>query len=138
MVAFLRLRAAYFLLRVLFSRRHEFLHHYLGRGTIFSKAKRSLTSSFDHLLKRKASKDDFGVLAKELSLPPRTTAVKEPSLPSSASSSDLTDENRTKNAVTIITVPPSSNEENLEESNSSSECTSPHKVLNSPKSMREM
>lgn len=40
--------------------RSEFLNQYLGGGTLFTKAKRSLTSSFDHLLKRKASKDDLG------------------------------------------------------------------------------
>lgn len=39
--------------------RSEFLNQYLGGSTIFMKAKRSLTSSFDHLLKRKGSKDDF-------------------------------------------------------------------------------
>lgn len=38
--------------------RSEFLNQYLGGSTIFMKAKRSLTSSFDHLLKRKGSKDD--------------------------------------------------------------------------------
>uniref|UniRef100_A0A1I8PT26 Rab-GAP TBC domain-containing protein n=1 Tax=Stomoxys calcitrans TaxID=35570 RepID=A0A1I8PT26_STOCA len=40
--------------------RSEFLNQYLGGSTIFMKAKRSLTNSFDHLLKRKASKDDMG------------------------------------------------------------------------------
>ncbi|TMW50436.1 hypothetical protein DOY81_004489 [Sarcophaga bullata] len=40
--------------------RSEFLNQYLGGSTIFMKAKRSLTNSFDHLLKRKASKDDIG------------------------------------------------------------------------------
>ncbi|XP_055633697.1 TBC1 domain family member 1 isoform X2 [Toxorhynchites rutilus septentrionalis] len=39
--------------------RTEFLNQYLGGSGIFMKAKRSLTSSFDHLLKRRASKDDF-------------------------------------------------------------------------------
>lgn len=37
--------------------RSEFLNQYLGGSTIFMKAKRSLTSSFDHLLKRRGSKD---------------------------------------------------------------------------------
>ncbi|XP_055847242.1 TBC1 domain family member 4 isoform X2 [Episyrphus balteatus] len=41
--------------------RSEFLNQYLGGSTIFMKAKRSLTSSFDHLLKRKASKDDINI-----------------------------------------------------------------------------
>lgn len=49
--------------------RSEFLNQYLGGGTLFTKAKRSLTSSFDHLLKRKASRDDFGPANKDLSLP---------------------------------------------------------------------
>lgn len=37
--------------------RSEFLNQYLGGSTIFMKAKKSLTSSFDHLLKRRGSKD---------------------------------------------------------------------------------
>lgn len=37
--------------------RSEFLNHYLGGSTILMKAKRSLTSSFDQLLKRRGSKD---------------------------------------------------------------------------------
>ncbi|XP_014251258.1 TBC1 domain family member 1 isoform X2 [Cimex lectularius] len=39
--------------------RHEFLTHFSG-GAIFLKAKRSLTSSFDQLLKRRGSKDELG------------------------------------------------------------------------------
>lgn len=35
--------------------RTEFLNQYLGSGTFFLKAKRSLTNSFDHLLKRKGN-----------------------------------------------------------------------------------
>uniref|UniRef100_A0A336MD89 CSON013817 protein n=1 Tax=Culicoides sonorensis TaxID=179676 RepID=A0A336MD89_CULSO len=38
--------------------RTEFLNQYLGGSTIFMKAKRSLTSSFDHLLKRKGSQNE--------------------------------------------------------------------------------
>lgn len=45
--------------------RTEFLNQYLGGNTIFMKAKRSLTSSFDHLLKRKNSKDDVAVTQKD-------------------------------------------------------------------------
>ncbi|CAL1684382.1 unnamed protein product [Lasius platythorax] len=44
--------------------RSEFLNQYLGVGvgsTIFMKAKRSLTNSFDNLMKRKGSRDDFGL-----------------------------------------------------------------------------
>lgn len=63
--------------------RSEFLNQYLGGGTgnkLFSKAKRSLTSSFDHLLKRKASRDDFSTagISKELSLP---IIAREPTSP---------------------------------------------------------
>lgn len=55
--------------------RHEFLNQYLGGSTIFMKAKRSLTSSFDQLMKRRGSKDDVGLIA----------AVKENSLPNNSS-----------------------------------------------------
>lgn len=48
--------------------RSEFLNQYLGGSTIFMKAKRSLTNSFDHLLKRKGSRDDFGPQLKEFNL----------------------------------------------------------------------
>ncbi|XP_046382510.1 TBC1 domain family member 1 isoform X2 [Ischnura elegans] len=57
--------------------RHEFLNHYLGGSTIFMKAKRSLTSSFDHLLKRRGSKDEFVQPTKELSLPINASLCKE-------------------------------------------------------------
>lgn len=50
--------------------RHEFLSHYLGGNAIFMKAKRSLTSSFDQLLKRKGSRDEFG---HSISLPHNAT-----------------------------------------------------------------
>ncbi|XP_076232000.1 PTB_TBC1D1_like and TBC domain-containing protein plx isoform X2 [Calliopsis andreniformis] len=43
--------------------RSEFLNQYLSVGvgsTIFMKAKRSLTNSFDNLMKRKGSRDDLG------------------------------------------------------------------------------
>ena len=56
--------------------RSEFLNQYLGGSTIFMKAKRSLTSSFDHLLKRKGSRDDFGPIIKELSLPSNAALCK--------------------------------------------------------------
>lgn len=46
--------------------RTEFLNQYLGGNTIFMKAKRSLTNSFDHLLKRKASRDDMAVAQKKV------------------------------------------------------------------------
>ncbi|XP_055375031.1 TBC1 domain family member 4 isoform X2 [Condylostylus longicornis] len=45
--------------------RSEFLNQYLGGSTIFMKAKRSLTNSFDHLLKRKSSRDDYASTAKD-------------------------------------------------------------------------
>lgn len=46
--------------------RSEFLNQYLGVGvgsTIFMKAKRSLTNSFDNLMKRKGSRDDLGLIS---------------------------------------------------------------------------
>nr|XP_023016210.1 TBC1 domain family member 1 [Leptinotarsa decemlineata] len=49
--------------------RSEFLNQYLGGGTIFTKAKRSLSNSFEHFLKRKGSRDDFGGSLKGLNLP---------------------------------------------------------------------
>ncbi|KAJ8916569.1 hypothetical protein NQ315_000213 [Exocentrus adspersus] len=49
--------------------RSEFLSQYLGGSTIFTKAKRSLTNSFDQLLKRKGSRDDFGPALKGMNLP---------------------------------------------------------------------
>ncbi|XP_049839541.1 TBC1 domain family member 4 isoform X3 [Schistocerca gregaria] len=57
--------------------RHEFLNQYLGGSTIFMKAKRSLTNSFDQLLKRKGSRDDLGPMLKEMSLPSNATLWKE-------------------------------------------------------------
>ncbi|KAG5877735.1 hypothetical protein JTB14_000713 [Gonioctena quinquepunctata] len=49
--------------------RSEFLNQHLGSSTIFTKAKRSLSNSFDQLLRRKGSKDDFGASLRGLSLP---------------------------------------------------------------------
>lgn len=46
--------------------RTEFLNQYLGGNTIFMKAKRSLTNSFDHLLKRKNSKDEVALAQKDI------------------------------------------------------------------------
>ncbi|XP_047360982.1 TBC1 domain family member 1 isoform X2 [Vespa velutina] len=46
--------------------RSEFLNQYLSVGvgsTIFMKAKRSLTNSFDNLMKRKGSREDFGLVS---------------------------------------------------------------------------
>lgn len=39
------------------------------------KAKRSLTSSFDQLLKRKPSKDEFGIGNKEYAIPIKPAAI---------------------------------------------------------------
>jgi len=63
---------------VIFPSRHEFLNQYLGGSTIFMKAKRSLTSSFDQLMKRRSSKDDVGLIAavKDNSLPNNMTFYK--------------------------------------------------------------
>ncbi|XP_049824909.1 TBC1 domain family member 1 isoform X2 [Aethina tumida] len=64
--------------------RSEFLNQYLGGSTIFTKAKRSLTSSFE-MLKRKASKDDFGPSMKDMNLPVSRNFMKE------ASPNDISD-----------------------------------------------
>lgn len=51
-------------MRFIFYFRSEFLNQYLSVGvgsTIFMKAKRSLTNSFDNLMKRKGSRDDFSL-----------------------------------------------------------------------------
>ncbi|XP_028135973.1 TBC1 domain family member 1 isoform X2 [Diabrotica virgifera virgifera] len=60
--------------------RSEFLNQYLGGSTIFTKAKRSLSNSFDQLLKRRVSvsKDDLGGSTKGLNLPINNN-LKEPS-----------------------------------------------------------
>ncbi|OXU18060.1 hypothetical protein TSAR_005564, partial [Trichomalopsis sarcophagae] len=65
--------------------RSEFLNQYLSVGvgsTIFMKAKRSLTNSFDHLMKRKGSKDDFGLGSQN-----HLNAVQKPGLQSPLSGS---------------------------------------------------
>ncbi|KAF5296315.1 hypothetical protein FQA39_LY12532 [Lamprigera yunnana] len=49
--------------------RSEFLNQYLGGSTIFTKARRTLTNSFDNLLKRKASRDDISSVIKDMTLP---------------------------------------------------------------------
>ncbi|XP_031331807.1 TBC1 domain family member 1 isoform X1 [Photinus pyralis] len=49
--------------------RSEFLNQYLGGSTIFTKARRTLTNSFDNLLKRKASREDISSVLKDMSLP---------------------------------------------------------------------
>ncbi|CAH2101768.1 unnamed protein product [Euphydryas editha] len=62
--------------------RSEFLNQYLGGSTIFMKAKRSLSSGFDHLLKRRQSKDD--VHKKELSPIPTPNALETSSEPNNS------------------------------------------------------
>nr|CAD7257969.1 unnamed protein product [Timema shepardi] len=76
--------------------RSEFLNQYLGGSTIFMKAKRSLTSSFDQLLKRKVSRDDFGpIINKEISLPMNAALCKEAqSSTSNVESAENSDETR--------------------------------------------
>ncbi|KAL0809340.1 hypothetical protein ABMA28_011547 [Loxostege sticticalis] len=61
--------------------RSEFLNQYLGGSTIFMKAKRSLSSGFDHLLKRKASRDEGNIvlqIKKEPSPLPSAPSVDSP------------------------------------------------------------
>ncbi|XP_063372284.1 TBC1 domain family member 1 isoform X1 [Cydia amplana] len=66
--------------------RSEFLNQYLGGSTIFMKARRSLTSGFDHLLKRKSSlskEDIIPHIKKEpspLPTPPIVDTSSEPSV----------------------------------------------------------
>ncbi|KAL3270621.1 hypothetical protein HHI36_021155 [Cryptolaemus montrouzieri] len=48
--------------------RSEFLNQYLGGGTIFMKAKRSLSNSFE-MLKKRASRDDFSATLRDMNLP---------------------------------------------------------------------
>ncbi|CAH2015281.1 unnamed protein product [Acanthoscelides obtectus] len=67
--------------------RSEFLSHHLGSNTIFTKAKRSLTNSFDQLLKRKLSRDDFGPSLRNLNLPITNSLNREHS-PSPGASAD--------------------------------------------------
>lgn len=58
--------------------RSEFLNQYLGGGSaIFTKAKRSLSNSFE-MLKKRASRDDFGATLRELNLP-LNGAIRDPS-----------------------------------------------------------
>ncbi|KAM3955655.1 PTB_TBC1D1_like and TBC domain-containing protein plx [Aphomia sociella] len=67
--------------------RSEFLNQYLGGSTIFMKAKRSLSNGFDHLLKRKASRDEAGILlpqVKKEASPLPTPVMETSSEPSSA------------------------------------------------------
>lgn len=59
--------------------RHEFLSQYLGGGAILMKAKRSITNSFDHLIKRKG-RDGVGPLMRETSLPQNSTTFHNVSL----------------------------------------------------------
>ncbi|XP_065207739.1 TBC1 domain family member 1 isoform X2 [Planococcus citri] len=115
--------------------RHEFLNHYLGGGTIFMKAKRSLTSSFDQLLKRKPSRDDFGVINKEAIAPPaKPAAITKEHSQSSISSLDVVEENNApKNVNSLSSIVKE------KESGYLSDSASPHKGgLNSPKNMREI
>ncbi|XP_057670519.1 TBC1 domain family member 1 isoform X1 [Diorhabda carinulata] len=70
--------------------RSEFLNQYLGGGTIFTKAKRS----FDQLLKRRISKEDFGVTSRGLNLP-----INRESSPSVNDISDRESEPRSRSST---------------------------------------
>ncbi|VVC40143.1 Tensin/EPS8 phosphotyrosine-binding domain,Rab-GTPase-TBC domain,Domain of unknown function DUF3350,PH [Cinara cedri] len=104
--------------------RHEFLNQYLGGNTIFMKAKRSLTSSFDQLMKRRSSKDDLGLTAstKENFLPNNISFSKESS-PKSEISSKLFVQQSISNNKSQINKP----EVNLAETKSHS---SPASMMN--------
>ncbi|XP_050685716.1 TBC1 domain family member 1 isoform X2 [Leptidea sinapis] len=64
--------------------RSEFLNQYLGGSTIFMKAKRSLSSGFDHLLKRRQGKEDTPIVKKEPSPRPPPLNLDTSSVTSSA------------------------------------------------------
>ncbi|XP_050358389.1 TBC1 domain family member 1-like isoform X1 [Nymphalis io] len=64
--------------------RSEFLNQYLGGSTIFMKAKRSLSSGFDHLLKRRQSKDDVSPLAIKKEFSPHPSGLDTSSEPSNS------------------------------------------------------
>ncbi|XP_018567436.1 TBC1 domain family member 1 isoform X2 [Anoplophora glabripennis] len=85
--------------------RSEFLNQYLGSSTIFTKAKRSLTNSFDQLLKRKGSRDDFGSTLKGMNLPITNNLNRESSphspVPSIADISDKESEGTRSRSSTI-------------------------------------
>ncbi|XP_045458026.1 TBC1 domain family member 1 [Melitaea cinxia] len=74
--------------------RSEFLNQYLGGSTIFMKAKRSLSSGFDHLLKRRLSKDD--VHKKETSPIQSPSVIETPTDPNNSDLLTPTDTNRCK------------------------------------------
>ncbi|GBP66215.1 TBC1 domain family member 4 [Eumeta japonica] len=59
--------------------RSEFLNQYLGGSTIFMKAKRSLSSGFDHLLKRRSSRDDINAPVLPLKKEPSPKPMQETS-----------------------------------------------------------
>ncbi|KAK9886460.1 hypothetical protein WA026_016743 [Henosepilachna vigintioctopunctata] len=65
--------------------RSEFLNQYLGGGTIFMKAKRSLSNSFE-MLKKRASREDFSATLREMN----STLNKEVS-PSPSMNNDQSD-----------------------------------------------
>ncbi|KAI5734410.1 hypothetical protein M8J77_006140 [Diaphorina citri] len=93
-----------------FLHRHEFLNQYLGGSTIFMKAKRSLTSSFDQLLKRRNSRDDLGPhqMVKEISLPMNAALCKESSPDASTPPSPSGSETRPRSATIGSGTPTSS------------------------------
>ncbi|RVE49593.1 hypothetical protein evm_005725 [Chilo suppressalis] len=85
--------------------RSEFLNQYLGGSTIFMKAKRSLSSGFDHLLKRKGSRDDGLFVKKDPSPIPISSPVETPTEPPNTGPITPTDGSRNKSlppAVPII------------------------------------
>ncbi|XP_025830645.1 TBC1 domain family member 1 isoform X3 [Agrilus planipennis] len=71
--------------------RSEFLNQYLGGSTIFMKAKRSLTNSFDNLLKRRSSRDDVGATFNRDMTLPIHSSLKEGMSPASANFQETSD-----------------------------------------------
>ncbi|XP_044764233.1 TBC1 domain family member 1 isoform X2 [Coccinella septempunctata] len=68
--------------------RSEFLNQYLGGSAIFTKAKRSISNSFE-MLKKRASRDDFSATLREMKLP--LNRESSPYSPSKTSAQDLSD-----------------------------------------------
>ncbi|RZF44469.1 hypothetical protein LSTR_LSTR002242, partial [Laodelphax striatellus] len=106
--------------------RHEFLNQYLGgsTSTIFMKAKRSLTSSFDQLLKRKGSRDDLSLSAGSSH---HSSIVKELSLPNNATLCKLTRQDSNANHLDVppVSLSPRSSTTSRPTDEESNETTTP-------------
>ncbi|KAG6454687.1 TBC1 domain family member 1 [Manduca sexta] len=82
--------------------RSEFLNQYLGGSTIFMKAKRSLSSGFDHLLKRKAVKEETNTVIVKKDSSPVPPNIMETSSEPSGAELQLPDTGRSKSLSPAI------------------------------------